>query len=177
MDTHQNDDMAAELARMKREMATIIYGSGHKITLNNGRVLIMTSLVQRPTYSRAIKSLPTRSYNDRKVDYAYDRETYVLHAPRLFGTIARMLPPGSSLAKRCAEDPFEVLPGVTCIARMESKPCEPVVRDENDTNPPVSSCLTFVWFQNYWAMPIAAEVMEKLRVFDWDTHACDKGAS
>jgi hypothetical protein len=174
MVNHQNVDMEAELARMKREMANIIYGSGHKITLNNGRVLVMTSLVQRPTYSRAIKSLPTRSYNDGKLDYAYDRETYVLHAPRLFGNIAQMLPPGSALSKRCDEDPFEVLPGVTCIARMESQPCVPDIRDEIGSNPPVSSCLTFVWFQNYWAMPIDNEVMEKLKVFDWDSHACDK---
>jgi hypothetical protein len=166
----------AELARVKREMTNIIYGSGHKFTLDSGRVLVMTSLMQRPTYSRAIKSLPTRSFNDSKVNYDHDRETFVLHAPRLFGNISRLLPPESSLAKRCAEDPFEVLPGVTCIARMESKPCEPVCIPEAGTIPPASSCLTLVWFQNYWAMPIASEVMEKLRVFDWDSHACDKKA-
>jgi len=174
MEKHPNDDTEAELARMKREMATVIYGSGHKFTLNNGRVLIMTSLIQRPTYSRATKGLPTKSYNDSKVNYEYDNETFVLHAPRLYSDFVQLLPPGSSLAKRGAEDPFELLPGITCIARMTSNPCEPVVRADNDTNPPVSSCLTFVWFQNYWAMPIAAEVMEKLKVFDWDSHACDK---
>jgi hypothetical protein len=175
MDEHQNNDREAELARIKREMTTIIYGSGHRFTLDNGRVLIMTSLIQRPTYSRSIKGLPTKSYNDSKVDYGHDNETIVLHAPRLYGNLTQLLPPGSSLAKRGAEDPFELLPGVTCIARMVSKPCEPVAMIDPGTAPPVSSCLTLVWFQNYWAMPIASEVIEKLKVFDWDSHACDIG--
>jgi len=174
MGMHQNDDVDAEIARMKREITAIIYGSGHKITLNNGRVLVMTSLTQRPTYSRSIKGLPTRSYNDRKVDYTYDRETFVLHAPRLYGDFFRMLPSDSALARRNAEDPFEVLPGVTCIARMTSKPCEPDDETEDGSDPAVASCLTLVWFQNYWAMPIDSAVMEKLKDFDWDAHACNK---
>lgn len=174
MNMHQTNDVEAEIARIKREITGIIYGSGHKFTLDSGRVLIMTSLTQRPTYSRSIKGLPTRSYNDGKVDYAYDRETCVLHAPRLYGDFFRTLPPESAPARRNAEDPFELLPGVTCVARMTSQPCEPGCGTENDTATALSSCLTFVWFQNYWAMPIAPEVMEKLRVFDWDAHACNK---
>jgi hypothetical protein len=170
----QKYNQEAELARMKREMTNIIYGSGHKITLDNGRVLIMTSLIQRPTYSRTIKGLPTKSFNNSKIDYGHDSETLVLHAPRLYGNLMQLLPPDSSLAKRGAENPFELLPGVTCIARMVSKPCEPVCIPEAGTIPPASTCLTLVWFQNYWAMPIASEVMEKLKVFDWDAHACDK---
>lgn len=173
MDMHQHDT-EAEIARIKREITGIIYGSGHKITLDNGRVLVMTSLLQRPTYSRSIQGLPTRSYNDSKVDYAYDRETFVLHAPRLYGDFFQMLPPGSAPARRNMTDPFELLPGVTCIARMTSTPCLTDAGRENDTPPPLSSCLTFVWFQNYWAMPIATEVMEKLKAFDWDAHACNK---
>jgi hypothetical protein len=118
--------------------------------------------------------LPTKSFNDSKIDYGHDSETLVLHAPRLYGNLMQLLPPDSPLAKRGAEDPFELLPGVTCIARMVSKPCEPVSIPEAVTSPPVSSCLTLVWFQNYWAMPIDSEVIVKLKVFDWDAHACDK---
>jgi hypothetical protein len=174
MGKHLHNAAEAELARMKREMATIMYGSGHKITLDSGRILIMTSLMQRTTYSRTMKSLPTRKYNDSRVNYDHDSETYVLHAPRLYSNFCQMLPPDSSFAQRYAGDPVEVLPGITCIARMISNPCEPNDWTEYDAVRPVSSCLTLVWFQNYWAMPIAPEVMEKLKVFDWDAHACDK---
>lgn len=170
----QQHHKEAEIARIKREITGIIYGSGHKITLGNGRVLVMTSLTQRPTYSRSIKELPTKSYNDSKVDYAYDRETFVLHAPRLYGDFLQTLPSGSAPSRKNEEDPFEILPGVTCIARMTSTPCAADAERENDTTPPLSSCLTFVWFQNYWAMPIASEVMEKLKAFDWEAHACNK---
>jgi hypothetical protein len=173
MKKHQNKDEEARIAQMKREMVSLVYGSGYKIVLDSGRVLVMSSLVQRPTYSGMKEGLPTRKYNDGKVNYEHDSETYVLHAPRLFGDFIGMLPPDSPLARKCAEDPYEMLPGVTCIARMQSKP----VRVEKGSKAPVSSWLTLVWFQNDWAMPIAPEVMEKLQALDWDAHASDKGIS
>jgi hypothetical protein len=175
MHRQHKKDVEDELARMKREMVNIVYGSGYKVTLDSGRVLTMTSLVQRPTYSGMTEGLPTRKYNDGKVNYDHDSETYVLHAPRLYGNFSQMLPPDSPLARKCAENPYEMLPGVTCIARMTSKLPEPVVKIKKVIEPPAASCLTLVWFQNFWAMPIAPEVMKKLKAMDWDALTGNKG--
>ena len=173
MTEHQNKETMAELGRMKQEMVDIVYGSGYEITLNDGRVLTMSSFEQYTTYSGMMEGLPTRKYNDSKVNCVDESKTYVLHAPRLYGDFSKMLPPDSFIARMCADDPYEVLPGVTCVARMTSKPCK--TSDWTDIDPPARSYLTLVWFQNEWAMPIAPEVLEKLKAFDWDAHAYNQG--
>jgi hypothetical protein len=118
-----------------------------------------------------LEGLPTRKRNDSKICYDNGSKTYVLHAPRLYGDFCKLFPPGSIHAKRCADDPYEVFPGVQCTASMSSGPRKCV--HETPDNTLDSSYLTLVWFQNEWAMPIAPEVLEKLKAFDWDVHAYD----
>jgi hypothetical protein len=173
MSEQQNEEWMKEFSRMKREMINIVYGGGYRITLDSGRVLTMNSFVQYTTYSGMMEGLPTRERNDSMLNYAPESETYVLHAPRLYSDFCKMLPPDSFMIRRYAEDPLEVLPGVTCVARMESKPCENM--EWNDIDPPSKSLLTLVWFQNEWAFPIDPEAMKKLKAFDWDAHAHNKG--
>ena len=173
MSEHQNQKLMAELGQIKQKMINIVYGSGYRFTLDSGRVLTMNSFVQYSTYSGMMEGLPTRKRNDAMVDYAPESETYVLHAPRLYGDLCSRMPPDHFMSKIPFENQYEVLPGVTCVANMTSEPCD--APDWDDIDPPAKSSLTLVWFQNEWAMPIAPEVMEKLKTFDWDAHAYNQG--
>ncbi|HEX7569540.1 MAG TPA: hypothetical protein VF492_03460 [Verrucomicrobiae bacterium] len=61
---------------------------------------------------------------------------------------------------------YEQIPAIACAAAFES--FEPA-RDKDS----FSSCLIFLWFQDYWALPIASHILTQIRKINWNDLAED----
>ncbi len=135
----------------------------HRIELRSGRTLRFEHYCQYRTYSGVLCGYPKRSDVRREI------ERHLRHAgagstgPQPVLLVPRMTayayPPEGGIE----DDPCEALPPVTTVARFESRP----VGDGD------ASWVQVVWFQHAWGLP-PAEVLDDLRVIDWERHATDE---
>src|SRR5688572_26050855 len=129
--------------------------SAGDIQLNTGREIRMHSLAQAKVYAGLLEGLPTREGNRRIVDAAVD-------AARAGGRAVYLVPPSET---PIPHDGYRFgeparLPSTRCVAEFASH--------ESSIE---GSALTIVWFQDDFALPIDAAVLELIRAIDWDARA------
>lgn len=141
------------------------------LVLSGGRRITLDRLVQYPTYAGVVEGLPSPSTNDVRIETALiDAQALCVDGakPHLIAPSRRdyFREPGD-MASACSERLHpEWLPMVTCAARfLDSAP----VRDRSSD----ASTLTVVWFQDEFALPIAAPALDGLRALDWHALATD----
>ena len=123
-------------------------------------------LRQYLTYERLLEGLPTEEMNKERLEHllASQRNQSYRAAPNLITPVEKTI-------EYAREKPYPfgkpaALPGVTCIGRFES--LEPA-RDQNCD----LSGLVVIWFQDEFALPIDASVLDQIREIDWEKHAAD----
>ncbi|EDL59004.1 hypothetical protein [Gimesia maris] len=159
------------------------YNLSYHVTCNlkqdSGRELILNQLEQSQSYAGMMEGVPNKKANDWGIDVdlcrAVRRE-YTLGEPYLIPPRRRdyLREPGdmdeirkqkSHYPKEWVMDP-EWLPLICCIGCFKS--VSPVRNTEMH-----GSCLTVVWYQDDYAMPIDPEVIRSLKQLDWDRLATD----
>lgn len=144
-----------------------------RIELADGRLLSLKRIHQTLTYGNQLEGLPGRDEQALERHRAWfekkngrtilldarpvplplteeEKDFYRNHRVRSFNT-----------------HPFTSLAPVQCIAKFESDHVPG--GDGYDI-----SKLNMIWYQEKYAMPIAPEIMDKLRVFDWDGYAVNE---
>jgi hypothetical protein len=117
----------------------------------------MRQLYQSYTYEGMLAGLPYKSLNDRIIAEALkladenpllESGKTVLIEPRITLIKGRTVPPREGEVPESSPH----LPEVTCIGRLWVSYIE---------------ALTVVWFQDRMAMPIDADVLERIKALDW----------
>ncbi len=156
-----------------------IYHVTCRLQQDSGRELILNQLEQSRTYAGMLVGVPDKRANDRKIDVDLRRATgreYTLDEPYLIlpsrrdykhkpGDMDRNRGQRSHYPEEGERDP-EWLPLISCIGCFSS--FLPARDPEKD-----GSCLTVVWYQDDYALPIDAEILKELKQLDWDRLATD----
>ncbi len=128
------------------------------------RRVILLELKQSLTYEGLLAGLPTRERNQERIEYLFEQEFDPQSevAPYL-------VPPEQKPIKNTRYGPYPFgtpssLPGVLCVARFRSS--RPVNGEEAD-----ASSLKVIWFQDTFALPIAADVLAHIAQVDWNKYA------
>ncbi len=163
-----NKESVATFNKQRAELLDAVYGGGHKVTLYTGRTITMSSIRQSLTYGGMIEGVPrSKEIYDYEINPRIDDRTYILHAPVREWDLFKNLPESPNSISYYIENPPITLPRIKCSANFNSGP---IVREGIEENG--ISFIDLVWYQHEWAMPIAPEVMERLKAFDWDNLAC-----
>lgn len=128
------------------------------ITLAAGRRIELAQLDQELTYEGLLEGVPDAESNRRRIECLLrsDRAGSKL-TPYLIAPIENPVAP---------DDPRTMLPEVTCIGRFRSlKPARDRTCDY--------SSLRIIWFQDEFAPPIDARVLEHIVALPWDERAHD----
>lgn len=164
------DEINKRIKAKTDSIAARVFRKGFEITLDSGRAVRMDGLEQRVTYSDVLEGWPNKARNDRRIDELIrryscsDEKPYILYAPR---DVIHIEADEMRHFNRTSCPQPELLPYITCFARFYSdKP----TRDFKYSD---MSYISMIWFQDDWAMPIAREVIERLKSFDWDSLAYD----
>jgi hypothetical protein len=134
--------------------------STYNVVIAGGRVLHLHSLYQTRTYKGLLAGRPNRESNKRIITDAFE-----LARERLrFMGVPQLIP--SPTVNGSPQSDYERLPDFLCIGEFTSP------QPARDLEKPYSSAV-FVWFQDSFAPPIAAEVLEEIRDIDWTRIAQD----
>jgi len=145
----------------------------------SGRTLILNQLEQSQTYAGMLEGVPSKQTNDWDIDVALRRAAgreYTLGEPYLIpprrhdyehepGDMEHERARRAHYPKEWERDP-EWIPLICCIGCFRSFP--PVHDQEKH-----GSCLTVVWYQDDYAMPIDEGIIQELKQLDWDRLATD----
>ncbi len=156
-----------------------IYHVTCRLQLESGRKLRLSQLEQSETYTGMMEGVPDKKANDWGIDVDLRRAAhreYTLGEPHLIPPRRRdyQHEPGDMEQERARRahyptewkrDP-EWIPLVCCIGCFHSFP--PVHDQEKQ-----GSCLTVVWYQDDYALPIDPEILRSLKQLDWDRLATD----
>lgn len=151
--------------QQRREMVDTVYGGGHRIPLDTGRIITMKRLDQGLTYAGMLEGVPRHKDICDMKPWINDH-TYLLYAPVKRWDLFERISEVAKISKFDLENPPLTLPRIYCSAGFHSDPIEREGIEENDL-----SYLDLVWYQDEWAMPIAPDVLERLKSFDWDNLA------
>ncbi len=169
-------DLSERLNAKRKSMFERTYGRGWiSVELITGRKINLQNLEQHRTYSGMLEGLPSPELNDRIIECLvsshtrYEEAPLVIHAPRGLEHLHEDEKPAF---ERSRLNP-EILPCITCIGSFESN--EPTARGAVEDEDACASRVKLIWFQDEWAMPIAPEIIEKIKAFDWDSLAYDIG--
>ena len=134
------------------------------MTLHCGRSVTLKSLKQRMTYGGLIEGFPSRKWNDQILDSLATAPGRVLIPPPRRDFLRQ---PGDmdGLSRGGGRAP-EWLPMIQCEGEFSS--VFPRTGEAGD-----GSCLTVVWFQNEYAMPIDPSAAEAIQALDWNALAVD----
>ena len=140
------------------------------ITLRSGHRILLTALDQCTTYAGLIEGNPGKSMNDGIVEQAISeaqRHCVDGAKPYLLAPARRdfLREPGDMAIVPVVLEPIEWLPLVLCVGFFSG----PSVRNPNA----YKSVLTLVWFQDEYAMPIDARILERIAFLNWDAVAMD----
>lgn len=137
-----------------------------ELVLNSGRRVTLQALQQSQTYAGWMEGAPWAEWNDRRVERAL----------RDAGGRPVLIPPARRDYLRQPGDMHgrpgfrgrvaEWLPMVACVGTFQG------TRTARDPSKDLS-VLVAVWFQDEFALPIAAEVLDQLRAVDWERAAED----
>lgn len=141
------------------------------IKLATGRSLKLYRLDQTMTYAGMIEGLPSEQLNDDLIEWSLKsaQKASPNHPPYLIKPVKRSFirtPGDCDHARERFSGPAEFLPNVRCIGAFSS---QGAARDK--TKP--MSLLTVVWFQDEYGLPTNPELLEQLRMIDWDNLAED----
>jgi hypothetical protein len=147
------------------------YHSHCQLKLHSGRTITLKSIEQKLTYGNMLEGIPHAEWNDYEIEEALKDAQQSFHwTPHLLTPPRRNHfqltgEPIHPLIRKHTPDLIpEWLPWVRCIAGFESGPVDPA----ND-----GSWLTLVWFQDEFAMPIDAGILDQILALDWDSLATD----
>jgi len=138
------------------------------LRLQSGRKIYLDEIVQWRTYAGVLLGIPRKKMNDVIIADATGqaREKIDLSVPiHLFQPAREKLDFSTHKIIR-PESYYEQIPPIACAAAFES--FEPA-RDKDS----FSSCLIFLWFQDYWALPIAPHILTQIRKINWNNLAED----
>ena len=148
------------------------------LRLDSGRNAILENLDQSYTYAGLLEGTPNKKANDWGIDVDMKRAAnnpQKIGQPYLIPPVRRdyKREPGDikAVLERMPEHPPEWeldpewLPLVCCIGRFQSG----IVSDKSMH----ASFLTVVWYQDEFAMPIAANILTELQSLEWDSLATD----
>ena len=148
--------------------------SNFNIDLNSGRVINLYEIHSSLTYSGLLEGLPNRRMNkgiiSRLVQESSDKiynstDPYIIKPKE---TLIEVKPgPTKSFNDKMIKehgDDWELIniPRIQCIASFESG----AVTDDY-----MGSNLTIAWFQDEYPMPIDKDVINKIKMIDWDNKA------
>jgi hypothetical protein len=128
-----------------------------RLKLESGVEILLSALSQRATYMGLLEGSPTREMN-----FSIIRETanVVFH-----GFSPLVIAPTQKAIPRSGEPyPFgepATLPAVSCLALFESCQKKPGFEQDDATE------LVLAWWQDEFALPIAPDVLAKIRTLDW----------
>jgi hypothetical protein len=129
------------------------------IEVGNGRSVSMKGLHQTATYAGLLEGLPTRKMNARILADSLDaaRRIFHIHEVYLIEPTQRSLEYKEwyRFGKPAA------LPSIQCIAELWHH--EPAKNTWMDF-----SALTVVWYQDDFAFPISADVIEQMKNLPWN---------
>jgi hypothetical protein len=133
-----------------------------KLLLLSGREIQLAEIWQESTYDGVVEGLPNSYINRNIVEQLRIDPKYKLH-----GYTPHVLPP----LERPIELPHPyslgrpmLLPSVKCIARFRSS--SPTEEGAGDY-----STMAVAWFQDQFALPIEASVVQQLLEMDWNSLA------
>ena len=137
-----------------------------KIILNSGREIILSSIYQNHTYSGLLCGYPNKKMNDMNIKKAMrsarnkmdSKATYLVPPPLLEVKI------DDSVKQFYADEEVMRIPSITCYAQFESSS----IKWDKGSD---ASCLTIVWYQDDFALPIDESVVEHIKAIDWDNLA------
>lgn len=135
------------------------------IQLASGRTIRLRSIKQRQEYAGLLEGLPTREMNKRSID------AVLAEVRRTDGCEPYLVQPMEKAIEYLKGEryPFgepAALPAIGCIGRFT---CLEPARDSSKDY----SSLTVIWFQEDFAFPIEAGVLEQIRMLDWTRYALD----
>lgn len=150
-----------------------------KLQQESGRKLTMKRLEQSLTYAGLIEGVPNKKTNDWRIEHDLRRaarDGQIVGEPYLIPPQRRdyLREPGdmdvlreqkSHYPKELERDP-EWLPLICCIGYFES------IKAARDPKMD-GSCLTIVWYQDDYALPINDKILQTLKQLDWDRLAFD----
>jgi hypothetical protein len=136
------------------------------IELTSRRGVDLGFLSQRLTYGGLLEGLPTIALNERIIARVVQEEQDACD-----GWAPYLIPPTQTLIEYHDDRPYPfgepaALPRILCVARFRS------YRPARDTTMDYSQ-LSVIWFQEDFAFPIDAMVLDALRQLDWEQHAHD----
>lgn len=135
-----------------------------EIVLTSSRSITLRELRLRGTYEGLLEGLPTKEKNRRLLELLSQSEVHATYA-----VVPFIVPPQETKIElpQGVEYPFgspSALPPVVCTARFES--LSPTLNGTGD-----ASGIVVVWFQEHFAVPPPAHVLQRLREMDWDNIA------
>lgn len=137
-------------------------GAAYEVGVESGRKVHLYRIYQSRSYEGALFGRPDRATNRRIIEQALAFARQRLKF-RGMPTLIPVKPVGGAVEES------ERLPDILCIGEfMWARP----VRDVSQ----MYSSATFVWFQDRFAPPIAADVLAELREIHWDLVAQDWSA-
>jgi hypothetical protein len=134
--------------------------------LSQGRYIRLVALDQSRTEEGRLEGLPTIEGNRRRIDWLMSERRQ-----RLASVAHILVPPIETPIPWHDERPYPFgtpssLPAVTCVGRFQSR--EPARDRKADY-----SELVVIWFQDEFALPIAAPILDYLKAVDWEADATD----
>ena len=142
------------------------------IKLNTGREIRLDELSQHYTYAGLIEGKPDRKMNQRiikssvelaKSKLAYTGEPFLI-PPKETGIELNDMEIGGP--RDLYDKERMKIPAIVCLSGWN---CYEPARDSEK----MCSFLKIVWFQEEFAMPIYAAIIEKIKAIDWEKHAID----
>jgi hypothetical protein len=135
-----------------------------KIILDDAREIFLNSICQSHTYEGLLAGYPDKEMNDRFI-----KDAMVSALKKMSAEATYLVPPFSlevevhARVKKHYKDAIRI-PYITCYGQFESS----VIKgdDVND-----ASCLTIVWYQDEFSMPIDESILEHIKTIDWDGKA------
>ncbi|MFO1483676.1 MAG: hypothetical protein U1F71_10000 [Verrucomicrobiaceae bacterium] len=138
------------------------------IELNAGVSITLKSLTQKLTYGGLLDGIPTAKINRDLIHNIIECLEASGSKPLLIqpGSKNFLRQPGDMDSIRFGRPAADWLPMITCIGEFHSS--LPVRSPNMD-----ASCLTVVWFQDEFAMPVSETVLESIKCIDWSVQASD----
>ena len=132
-----------------------------KIILNSGREIFLDRICQSHTYGGLLCGYPNKEMNERSIKNAMESALEKMNSKATY-----LVPPPLTeveVDKRVKEHYPDAIriPYITCYGQFESS----VIKGDADND---ASFLTIVWYQDDFALPIDASVLEHIKTIDWD---------
>lgn len=138
------------------------------LRLTSGREIYLNEIVQWRTYTCLLEGIPNKQFNDEIIASAMQSARHKVDSSvpiHLLTPFREKLNFSRNKSIRPSRE-YERIPAIACVAAFES--LEPA-RDKTC----YYSCLTFLWFQEDWALPIARPIVTQIRNTNWNDLAED----